>query len=65
MKLTEASDLLRGTYLEIFMEGLANMPKTKHREVIRCCKCGSSQTTLRKLNGEYWCIKCYKEKENE
>lgn len=62
MKLSEASNLLKATYLDIVKEGIANMPKTKHREVVRCCKCGSSQTTLRKLNGKYWCVRCYKEK---
>lgn len=50
MKLTDASDLLRGTYLEAL-----------EREVVCCCKCGRSQTTLRKLGGEYCCIRCYKE----
>ena len=62
MKLTEASDLLRGTYLEVLKQELANMPKPKYKKFVGCCKCGSSQTTLRKLNGEYWCIRCYKEK---
>ena len=61
MKPTEASDLLRGTYLEALEHELANMPKTKHRKVVCCCKCGSSQTTLRKLGNKYCCIRCYKE----
>ena len=65
MKLSEASDLLRGPYTEVFMQGLANMPKTKYKKFVGCCKCGSSQITLRKINGEYWCIRCYKENENE
>ncbi len=62
MKLTEASDLLRGTYLEVLKEELANIPKTKYKKIVRCCKCKSSQITLRKIDGEYWCIRCYKEK---
>lgn len=62
MKLSEASNLLKATYLDIVKEGIANMPKTKYREIVRCCKCKNSQTTLRKIDGEYWCIRCYKEK---
>lgn len=65
MKLTEASDLLRGTYLEVLKQELANMPKTKYKKFVECCKCKNSQITLRKIDGEYWCIRCYKEKQYE
>jgi formylmethanofuran dehydrogenase subunit E len=62
MKVSEASNILERTYLYMAKQELANTPKTKHKEIVRCCKCKNSQTTLRKLNGEYLCIRCYKEK---
>ena len=55
----EIEKILQDVYLSLLNKELKHPSGTK----VRCCKCGKSDTTLRKLpDGQYICNSCWKEK---
>lgn len=62
MTIKETEKILQDAYISLLNKELKHPSGTR----VRCCKCGNSRTTLRKLsNGQYICNKCYKENDND
>lgn len=59
-KIKETEKILQDAYISLLQQ-----PKHQSVTKVVCCKCGKSNTTLRKLSdGQYICNNCYKEAQN-
>ena len=63
-KLKNSINELQSLYLDLVKQECSKL-KPSRGELVRCVKCGASQTTLRKVGENRICVKCYKEQGNE
>lgn len=62
MRLVDADNLLKTTYLEFVGQELSKVKKHSYSTTVSCHVCGSSYRTLRRDGDKYICQQCYLER---
>lgn len=61
-KLERSFNELKSLYLDLVKQECSKLKPSRGR-LVRCIKCGATQTTLRKVGDIRICDRCYKEQE--
>lgn len=62
MRLVDADNLLRTTYLDLISQESSKARKHRSGTTVSCHICGSSYRTLRRDGDKYICQQCYLER---